>query len=143
MPIAFFNVSLPVEEISQAMQASLTTEPIPTDIMVDAPTSYHVVEVRWFKKRGDLLTYSLGFQDVKKQVTSISTSWICSFRIKKNRCFASVSLQGNTFTRCPKEHNHGGNPEAQLRHIFVREAIYKFSGKIVTDTPLTLGTNEV
>lgn len=39
-----FNVSLPVEEVIQVVQTSLTTEPILTDIMVDAPISYHVVE---------------------------------------------------------------------------------------------------
>ncbi|KAG0711034.1 hypothetical protein GWK47_021558 [Chionoecetes opilio] len=81
---------------------------------------------------------------------SVSTSWICSVRTKKNRCFASVSQQGNTFTRGPKEHNHGGNPGAQLRAQAIsldkaaaREDIYKSSGKIVTDTLLTHATDEV
>ncbi|KAG0710857.1 hypothetical protein GWK47_021934 [Chionoecetes opilio] len=117
--------------------------------MVDAPTSYHVVE-GGSRKGGDLLTDSLGFQCVKKRVTSVSTSWICSVRTKKNRCFASVSQQGNTFTRGPKEHNHGGNPGAQLRAQAIslvkaaaREDIYKSSGKIVTNALLTLATDEV
>ncbi|KAK3891151.1 hypothetical protein Pcinc_004941 [Petrolisthes cinctipes] len=101
-PLPFFNVSLPVEEVSQAVEASLTTVPIPTDIMVDAPTSYHVVGDS--RKGGDLLTYALD-----------STSWIWSIRTKKNRCLASVSQQGNIFTRSPKEHNHGCNPGAKLR----------------------------
>ena len=110
-PLPFLNVSLPVEEVSQVVETSLTTEPIPTDIMVDAPTSYHVVEGG--SRKGDDLTDSLGFQYVKKRVTLVSMSWICSIRTK-NRCFASVSQQGDIFTRGPKEHNHGGNPGAQL-----------------------------
>ncbi|KAK3891164.1 hypothetical protein Pcinc_004953 [Petrolisthes cinctipes] len=113
-PLPFFNVSLPMEEVSQVVEASLTTVPIPTDIMVDAPTSYHVVESD-SRKGGDLLTDSLGFQYVKKRVASVSTSWIWSIRTKKNRCLASVSQQGNIFTRSPKEHNNGGNPGAKLR----------------------------
>ncbi|KAG0716479.1 hypothetical protein GWK47_009614 [Chionoecetes opilio] len=117
--------------------------------MVEAPTSYHVVE-GVSRKGVDLLTDSLGFQYVKKRVTSVSTSWISSVRTNKNRCFASVSQQGNTFTRGPKEHNHEGNPGAQLRAQAIslvkaaaREDIYKSTGKIVTDTLLTLATDEV
>ncbi|XP_050723834.1 uncharacterized protein LOC127002187 [Eriocheir sinensis] len=131
------------------IETPLTTEPIPTDIMVDAPTSYHVVG-EGSRKGGDLLTDSLGFQYVKKRVTSVSTSWICSIRTKKNRCFASVTQQGNIFTRGPKEHNHRGNPGAQLRAQAIsvvkaaaREDLYKSSGKIVTDTLLTLATDKV
>ena len=131
------------------METSLTIEPIPTDIMMDAPTSYHVVE-GGSRKGGDLLTDSLGFQYIKKRVTSVSTSWICSIHTKKSRCFASVSQQGDIFTRGSKEHNHGGNPGTQLRAQAIslvkeaaREDIYKFSGKIVTDTLLTLATDEV
>ncbi|KAK3880435.1 hypothetical protein Pcinc_015038 [Petrolisthes cinctipes] len=87
---------------------------------------------------------------VKKRVASVSTSWIWSIHTKKNRCLASVSQQGNIFTRRPKEHNHGGNPGAKLRAqaIFLvkaaaREDTYKSSGKIVTDTLMTLTTDEV
>ncbi|KAK3880057.1 hypothetical protein Pcinc_015444 [Petrolisthes cinctipes] len=148
-PLPFFNVSLPVEEVSQVVEASLTTVPIPTDIMVDAPSSYHVMESD-SRKGGDLLTDSLVFQYVKKRVASVSTSWIWSIRTKKNRCLASVSQQGNIFTRSPKEHNNGGNPGAKLRTQAIslvkaaaREDTYKSSGKIVTDTLLTLTTDEV
>ncbi|XP_066955007.1 uncharacterized protein [Macrobrachium rosenbergii] len=147
--LLFFNVNLPVEEISHAVEISLTTEPIPTDIMVDSPTSYHVV--RGGSRKGcDLLTDSLGFQYVKKRVTSVSTSWICSVRTKKNRCFASVSQQGTTFTKGPKEHNHGGNPGAQVQvqaismvKAAAKENIYRSSGKIVKDALLTLATGDV
>ncbi|KAK3893255.1 hypothetical protein Pcinc_002939 [Petrolisthes cinctipes] len=66
------------------------------------------------------------------------------------REFYSVSQQGNIFTRSPKEHNHGGNPGAKLRaqaislvKAAVRKDTYKSSGKIVTDTLLTLTTDEV
>ena len=85
---------------------------------------------------------------MKKRVTSVSTAWICSVRTKKNRCFASVSQQGKTFTRGPKEHNHGGNPGAQVRARAIsmvkataKEDIYKSSGKIAKDALLTLATD--
>ena len=138
-----FNVGLPVAEVPpQVMEDSIEPQPIPGDILEDAPTTYEVV-AGGSQKGADIIIDSLGFTYVRKRVSTISTTWACSMRAKK--CSATVKQQGTAFSRGPREHNHGGDPGAQLRtkaRTMIKQAAikdpYKASGKIVTETLQTL-----
>ena len=138
-----FNVHLPVAEVPpQVMEDSTEPQPIPGDILEGTPTTYEVV-AGGSQKGADIVIDSLGFTYVTKQVSTLSTTWACSMRAKK--CSATVKQQGSSFSRGPREHNHGGDPGAQRRtkaRTMIKQAAikdpYKASGKIVTETLQTL-----
>lgn len=144
-----FKVSLPNGEVLQVTEMSLEEDEIPDIIMQNQETKYEIIK-GGSHKGNDLLADSCGFTYVKKRVSNVATTWICSVRCKTARCSASVSPQKETFTRGSHDHNHAGDPGASLRlraranvKDEARLHIFKPSGKIVTDTLINMETEGV
>ena len=132
-----FNITLPLDDLTSAAETSLDDEALPTTILVYTPVTYKIVS-GGTRKGSSLLTDSLGFTYTRKRESSVSVTWICSYRGKK--CYATISQQIGTmnFKRGHHQHTHPGDPGAELKastRAFVKQSVLEFpfasSGEIV------------
>lgn len=92
--------------------ANVVVDPVPDTLLPNLPPSYSIIPGASVRG-GDLLSDGCGYTYSKRRETSKSISWACSSRGKK--CGATVKQVGETYTRGPKDHNHGGEPEKTVR----------------------------
>ncbi|KAK3884923.1 hypothetical protein Pcinc_010766 [Petrolisthes cinctipes] len=139
-----FNITLPIDDITPAAETSLDDEALPTTILADTPVTYKIVS-GGTRKGSSLLADSLGFTYTRKRKSSISVTWICSYRGKK--CYATISQQIGTMNfKCGHhQHTHPGDPGAELKastRAFVKKSALEFpfasSGEIVKKSTLKL-----
>lgn len=84
--------------------------PFGEDNLVDEP-EFQILETG--SQRGKpLLIDDQGFSYVHARIGKKITAWRCSVRSSAKTCPATVSQQGNVFSRGPQLHNHSGNPSA-------------------------------
>ena len=109
-----FNITLLIDDITPVAETSLDDEALPTTILADTPVTYRIVS-GGTRKGSSLLTDSLGFTYTKKQESSVSVKWICSYCGK--RCYAIVSQQIGTmnFKSGHHQNTHPGDPGVELK----------------------------
>ncbi|XP_068228043.1 uncharacterized protein [Palaemon carinicauda] len=132
-----FNIILPIDNITPFAETSLVDEALPTTILADTPVTYKIVS-GGTRKCSSLLADSLGFTYTRKRESSVSVTWICSYRGKKYYATISQQLGTMNFKSGHHQHTHPGDPGAELKastRAFVKksalECSFASSGEIV------------
>ncbi|XP_062616522.1 uncharacterized protein LOC134278217 [Saccostrea cucullata] len=111
-----FNISRrAVVESPQVLEESIEDgNPVDDTVLEDVPVTFKVLE-KGSSRGGRLLVSSDGYSYCVKREGQKTTTWTCSMRSKKLKCYASVSQQGELFVKGSSKHLHPGN--LKLPHL--------------------------